>query len=1321
MVPKEFLYMLPFLVPLVITFMLTILAFYRRAVPGAVELGIIFLTTSLSSAFLVYELLSHTLQDQYFWDLAQYLCQILIPFEFLLFVNRYTHRPPWRLRHWLTAGFLPAFLVLGEVVALFRDGERPAFFLAQSAHLPQLSSPHNWFDSLATVYIYTYVLYGLFLLLKYRRGQPAHIRSQVVYIILWIIIPIIGVILSFTNLSYFGQHDFTPLSITIASLLLAWGLLRTSYFDVIPIARKAVMDYFTDPVLVLDRQDILIDANPAAAALLGLEQPGLPGKALADLLPELAAGLYSNEQRLVSELCLHGKAGDRYFDVNSTPLYHRGRLSGRLLILQDITPRRREAEALLQVQDILEQRVLERTIELEDANVRLEKEVLERTQAEQEKAVYLREMEILYQLALELVDLPSDANLWEVIAHRIRNHTGAFFAATSEYLPQKKAVVLRGLAGENSVLERASQLVGSNFLHMAYSISPERYRLLTEQVVLYYTDMSQATDGQIPPSVGRLMTSLFGVESLVYITILDQGVLIGAVILAQMKGKPSPSSRFLHALAHTIALSFHRRRADLARMEGETRFQQMAELLPQAIFECDLEGTLLYANRRAFEQFGIDRSEPGINVMSLVDEKDQEMAYQNFAGLVRSKQSSHNEYLFKRMDGSRFPGVVYASPLLVDDRSNGMRGVIVDISDIRQAEEERRRSEVQLHTVVDQLPVVLFAADRQGIFTLSEGRGLASLGLQPGQVVGLSVFDFYRGYPVIIEAMQGTLNGQPQQFLVTVSGVIFYTQVDPVRDASGEVQGLIGVAYDVTERTQAEESLRLSEEKYRTIIEQSSEGFLLVNDEGLVLELNQAFERITGLSRQEVLGQTYWDLTLLVAVNPDELRGRMDQLKGRYQALLEQAQKAPLPPSVITIQSRDGQPRILHQQLFLVRVTGQVRLAATLRDITEQKQAETDLQRLNRSLRLTSRCNLNLVRAVEETELFNDFCQGIVEEGGYRFAWISTLVASPDAGLAPAACFGDGGKALNCHLAASHSGAIDCHPVSMALKTLSPVLVAAVGVDERCSSCWEALKETDFVSLLALPLVHEGEKFGCLVVVSNRGDSFDEPDQRLLAEIAADLSFGIHTLRLRAERRLTLELLERSNLDLEAAYDATLEGWAQALELRERETAGHSRRVVDMTLRLAVSLGVPEVELLHLRRGALLHDIGKMGIPDGILLKPGPLTSDEWVVMRQHPLYAHRLLAGIAYLEPALDIPYYHHERWDGSGYPQRLVGEAIPLAARLFAVVDVWDALTEDRPYRPAWPQNAACEYLREQAGVLFDPQVVAAFLPLLDDLPEA
>ena len=195
------------------------------------------------------------------------------------------------------------------------------------------------------------------------------------------------------------------------------------------------------------------------------------------------------------------------------------------------------------------------------------------------------------------------------------------------------------------------------------------------------------------------------------------------------------------------------------------------------------------------------------------------------------------------------------------------------------------------------------------------------------------------------------------------------------------------------------------------------------------------------------------------------------------------------------------------------------------------------------------------------------------------------------------------------------------------------------------------------------------------------------------------------------ERRKAHEALQQANRELGEAYNATLEGWSRALEMRERETAGHSLRVVDLTLQLAKALGVGEGKLQHIRRGALLHDIGKMGIPDSILLKPSSLSEDEWVVMRQHPLYANELLKPIYYLEEAVDIPFCHHERWNGEGYPRQLKGEEIPLAARIFAVVDVFDALTSDRPYRPAWTLDAALRYIREQSGKLFDPGVVDAF----------
>jgi putative nucleotidyltransferase with HDIG domain len=198
-----------------------------------------------------------------------------------------------------------------------------------------------------------------------------------------------------------------------------------------------------------------------------------------------------------------------------------------------------------------------------------------------------------------------------------------------------------------------------------------------------------------------------------------------------------------------------------------------------------------------------------------------------------------------------------------------------------------------------------------------------------------------------------------------------------------------------------------------------------------------------------------------------------------------------------------------------------------------------------------------------------------------------------------------------------------------------------------------------------------------------------------------------------------VEALQARESALASAYDTTLEGWSRALELRDRETRGHTLRVTAMAVELARAMGVDEDQITHLRRGALLHDIGKMAIPDEILHKPGPLSPEEMAVMRRHPQYAYELLWPIAYLRPALGIPYCHHERWDGSGYPRGLRAEEIPLAARIFAVVDVWDALRSSRPYRPAWPEDRVRAYLREQAGRQFDPKVVEAFLRMLEGRP--
>jgi putative nucleotidyltransferase with HDIG domain len=251
------------------------------------------------------------------------------------------------------------------------------------------------------------------------------------------------------------------------------------------------------------------------------------------------------------------------------------------------------------------------------------------------------------------------------------------------------------------------------------------------------------------------------------------------------------------------------------------------------------------------------------------------------------------------------------------------------------------------------------------------------------------------------------------------------------------------------------------------------------------------------------------------------------------------------------------------------------------------------------------------------------------------------------------------------------------------------------------------LAAEEFVTYFAVPLIVKGQVKGVLETFQRTPFSPDSEWMEFLETLAGQAAIAIDNAAL-------FDDLQRSNVELALAYDTTLEGWSSALDLRDKETEGHTQRVTNLTLRLARAMGISDTELIHIRRGALLHDIGKMGIPDSILLKPGPLTDEEWIIMRRHPVYALELLSPISYLRPALDIPYCHHEKWDGTGYPRNLKGEQIPLAARIFAVVDVWDALTSDRPYRPAWTRDRALAFIREQAGDHFDPSVVEAFMQM-------
>jgi HD-GYP domain-containing protein (c-di-GMP phosphodiesterase class II) len=252
----------------------------------------------------------------------------------------------------------------------------------------------------------------------------------------------------------------------------------------------------------------------------------------------------------------------------------------------------------------------------------------------------------------------------------------------------------------------------------------------------------------------------------------------------------------------------------------------------------------------------------------------------------------------------------------------------------------------------------------------------------------------------------------------------------------------------------------------------------------------------------------------------------------------------------------------------------------------------------------------------------------------------------------------------------------------------------------------------DFVAYYGVPLIAKGRVLGVLEMFHRSKLQPDADWLSFLNMIAGQAAIAIDSAVMFRE-------LQKSNIELSLAYDATIEGLTRALDLRDKETEEHTRRVSDTTVKLAVYLGVSDTNLIHIRRGAILHDIGKVAIPDRILLKPGPLAEDEWQIMRRHPGIAVDLLSSISYLAQALEIPHWHHEKWDGTGYPDHLRGEMIPFSARLFALVDVYDALTSNRPYRSAWSKQKTLQYIESQSGKHFDPAIVPKFVDYMNSHP--
>ncbi len=490
---------------------------------------------------------------------------------------------------------------------------------------------------------------------------------------------------------------------------------------------------------------------------------------------------------------------------------------------------------------------------------------------------------------------------------------------------------------------------------------------------------------------------------------------------------------------------------------------------------------------------------------------------------------------------------------------------------------------------------------------------------------------------------------------------------------------------DITEQRKSEERVRYQ----AGVLENVNDAIIATDAQYRLTSWNAAAEALYGWKPEEVLGRIGFEITRpeWPGVDSESMMNRIAEM-GSWRGEATQARKdgTRFPVELSSLVFHDNRGNI----------SGYISIN---RDITERKKAEKRIQ-----LQIE---HLAALREIDQV-IASSF------DLRYNLAWILEFVTK-ELGVDAADVL-----TLNAVLSQLEFGSgkgFRGKSIEKRLTQLSQSLAMRVVLDRQVVHIPDVKDQSpdllsekfpadeNFVCYFGVPLIVKGSVKGVLEVFHRTSL---EPDQEwfdFLNALAGQVALAIDNASL-------FNNLQRSNMDLFMAYDATIEGWSRAMDLRDKETEGHTQRVTEMTMELAILFGIKDEDLVNVRRGALLHDIGKMGVPDGILLKPDKLTDEEWVILKKHPSFAFEMLSPIGYLKSAMDIPYCHHEKWDGTGYPRGLKGEQIPFTARIFSIVDVWDALTSDRPYRKAWPNEKVLEYLKSEAGKQFDPEVLKTSL---------
>ncbi len=826
-----------------------------------------------------------------------------------------------------------------------------------------------------------------------------------------------------------------------------------------------------------------------------------------------------------------------------------------------------------------------------------------------------------------------------------------------------------------------------------------------------------------------------------YIT-RNKDIIWGSLTLSQIRGSDKTIQFFLVMIEDIT----ERKRAE----ETIELLRKSIDIHYDGAYWTDGDNKFIYVNDAGCKALGYTREELIGKTFSFINPRATPEAMARTWETLRNKGFFTIESMHRRKDGSEFPVEIVTTYV----QSGGKEytcGFARDITDRKRAEVGIRQSEERYRTLAEATQDIIIITNLDGDLEYINRFAAARLGMNPDSISGKNLGEVF---PKDVTSRQLEnikkvfKNNEPLYVEATtpLAGNEFWlgTWLFPLKDETGKVKSVLIDSRDITVIKQAEQSLRASESRFRGLFEDSpislwEEDFSQVKQQienlrgqgvldfreylkthsDVVLELvkkiriidaNKATLALVGAANKEQLIEN-----LKKIMRIDDAENYVDEFASIAEGKTEfewEGINHTLKGDELTVSLRWSAAPGYTDSLEKVLVS--------MIDISERRRAEKALalrteelrQRNEELTRLNDQAELRMARLVSMRTI------DMAISGSFDLSVVLGIILDQVTGqlgshAADILVFSQGSQAFKYSSGKGfHTQGLE-HSKYMfgsdlawrVVRERRRVEISDMKAQSTVLQRTPDLSGENFLSYIGVPLVSKGQVRGVLEVFHRVQLNPDREWYNYLEMLAGQAAIAMDNSAL-------FEHIQNSNTELGVAYDSTLMGWAYALELRALEPDGHIRRVDNLTTRLAQAMGLNDKELVNIHRGAILHDIGKMGVPDSITLKPGSLTDEEWVIMRKHPQYAYDMLSPITYLRQALDIPHYHHERWDGSGYPRGMKGDGIPLAARIFAVVDVFDALISDRPYRKAWSEMKALEYIQQKSGVEFDPQVVNVFL---------